>query len=67
VISSPERESDVLIKHYLKDQQPDDLIATVERISFALPQIGAFDSEAGLKAVSDALSRKNRGRGATED
>lgn len=67
VISGHERDSSVLIKHYLKDQLPDDLIATVKRINFPLPQIAAFDSEAGLKAVSDALSRKNRGRGASED
>ncbi len=67
VISGHARDTSVLSKHYLKDQLPEDLIATVKRIDFPLPHIAAFDCEAGLKAVSDALNRKNRGRGAGED
>lgn len=67
VISGHARDTSVLSRHYLKDQLPDDLIAAIARIDFPLPQIAAFDSEAGLMAVRDALGRKNRGLGAIED
>ena len=55
------------ILSYIKDQHVDELRSTVDRLNFELPPIAAFDCDAGLIAVKDALNRKNRGQGAIED
>ena len=55
------------ILDYIKDQQVDELRSTVDRLNFEFPPIAAFDCDAGLIAVKDALNRKNRGQGAIED
>ena len=56
-----------MIEHYVKDESTDELLETVQRLDFGLPNIAPFDCAAGLKAVSDALQRKNGARGAVED
>ena len=56
-----------LARHYLKDRDIDQLLPTVSKIDFELPEIARFDIDAGIKAVSDALARKDKGRGADED
>jgi hypothetical protein len=39
----------------------------VNRLAVVLPEIAPFDIEVGLKAIHDALKRKNKGHGAKED
>ena len=55
------------ILSYIKDQHVDELRSAVDRLNFELPAIAAFNCDAGLIAVKDALNRKNRGQGAIED
>jgi integrase len=66
-ISGHARGSGVFINHYVKDQLPDELVSAVERVTFDLPLIAPFDCDEGLKAISSALKRKARGKGASED
>jgi len=61
------RGSDSHDKTYRKDVQPEIAAPYVNRLTVTLPDITAFDVEAGLNAIKDALKRKNRGRGAEED
>jgi hypothetical protein len=66
-ISGHARPSDDAINGYIKDQLPAALLVAVQRLDFELPLIGAFDVDAGVEAVADALARKNKGRGGVED
>jgi integrase len=52
---------------YLTDPTPDESLPVVRQLTFSLPTIAAFDGEAGLAAVRDALRRKNHQRGSVED
>lgn len=52
---------------YQKDKNPEVLAPFVERLAVTLPTISPFDIEVGLTAITDALQRKNSGKGATED
>jgi integrase len=52
---------------YLKDVFPEVAAQYVNRLTVVLPEIAPFDIEVGLKAVHDALMRKNKGHGAKED
>ena len=52
---------------YRKDKNPEVLAPYVERLAVTLPTISPFDIEVGLAAITDALQRKNNGRGAKED
>ncbi len=61
------RGKDVHDTRYKKDVEPEALAPYVSRLAVILPMIAPFDVEAGLRAVEDALERKNRGRGAKED
>ena len=54
-------------RHYLSDRSPDETIAFLKAVDFQLPRIAAFDEEAGLKAVRNALDRKQGERRGTED
>lgn len=51
---------------YIKGGDPAELVESVEKLKFSLPRIAKFDCDEGLKAVEDALRRKNRGRGGVE-
>lgn len=66
-LTGHDRDNDVLYAVYVKDVAVDELSRYVEKLDFALPPIAPFDTHAGLKAITDALGRKNRGRGADED
>lgn len=66
-ISGHTRGAGALVKHYLNDELPSHLLDAVSRVDFQLPPIAPFDCEAGLKALEDALKRKDQGRGANED
>lgn len=57
------RGSSTLVNTYRKDVVPDELVSAVEGLSFQLPELVPFDVEAGLKALDDAMRRKNGGRG----
>lgn len=61
-----ERGSDVHVRTYLHDVKPGDAIGFLSRLAVALPPIHPFDIEAGLRALRDAMDRKNRGRGIAE-
>ena len=63
-ISGHTRGKSALIQHYIKDQLPEHLVEQVELLNFNLPRIAPFDIDAGIKALKDALARKNLGRGA---
>jgi integrase len=52
---------------YKKDVAADEALPYVARMKIRLPDIEPFNVEEGLRAVKDALQRKNRGRGAKED
>lgn len=52
---------------YRGDEAPDKLKVVVDSIRFDLPPIAPFDCAAGAQAIRDALKRKNRGLGASED
>lgn len=60
------RGKDVHDKTYRKDVTPDIAAPYVKLLAVSLPQIATFDIDSGLKAIRDALQRKNRGRGAEE-
>lgn len=47
-------------KTYRKDHAAEKLAKWMERISFDLPAIAAFKPDEGLKALGDALVRKER-------
>lgn len=51
---------------YLADPLPDQSIEIIELLDFGLPEIARFDLDEGVKAIADALRRKNRGRGGVE-
>ena len=53
-------------QHYLTDPTPDETLPILKQLDFALPAIEAFDMDAGLAALRDALRRKNQGKGAME-
>jgi integrase len=53
-------------RHYLSDPSPSDMLAYIAKLQMGLPQVSRFEIEAGLKAIEDALRRKNGGRGAKE-
>jgi integrase len=53
-------------RHYLSDPKPADMLGYVSKLDMGLPAISVFDSDTGLKAIADALTRKNKGRGAEE-
>lgn len=61
------RGKDVHDNTYRKDVDPEVAAQYVNRLAVTLPEIVPFDIEAGLKAIRDALRRKNRGLGADED
>lgn len=61
------RGKDVHDTRYKKDAEPEILAPFVNRLAVTLPEIAPFDIPAGLKAIGDALERKNKGRGAIED
>lgn len=65
-ISGHRRGGSVLTEVYRKDV-PFALQEAVNRLAFRLPPIAPFDVPAGVKAVRDALARKDRGRGAVPD
>lgn len=50
---------------YKKDKEADDALPYLRRLNVTLPAIEAFDIEAGLKALQDALRRKDSHRGAS--
>lgn len=47
---------------YRKDQEASELQGYIDRLKFELPTIAPFDIAAGIKAVEDALKRKERNR-----
>ncbi|MDO8388520.1 MAG: site-specific integrase [Polaromonas sp.] len=52
---------------YLADPTPDESIEVIKLLlDFTLPEISRFDVDEGVKAISDALRRKNGGRGGVE-
>jgi integrase len=61
------RGKDVHDKTYRKDVEPAVAAQYVNRLAVTIPPIAPFNIDAGLKAILDALKRKNRGQGATED
>jgi integrase len=61
------RGSSVAESTYRHDESVDKTAAVVRQVKFNLPAIAKFNHDAGVKAVSDALARKNGGRGARED
>lgn len=66
-LSGHARGEDARSTVYEKDASADDAFPFVERMSVTLPPIARFDIDAGLRAIEDALNRKNGGRGARED
>ncbi|WP_077037463.1 site-specific integrase [Pelomonas sp. KK5] len=66
-ISGHSRSAGTLTGTYLKDEAVDYLAELIAKLNFGLPEIARFDCDEGLKAVSDALRRKDRGRGAEPD
>ena len=67
-----ERGDSTTVNTYRKDVTADGvnskLVQLIEAVSYSvIEQISVFDHAAGLQAVSNALDRKNRGRGAAED
>lgn len=66
-LSGHARGEDARSTVYEKDASADDAFPFVERMNVTLPPIARFDIEAGLRAIEDALRRKNGGRGAQED
>lgn len=61
-ISGHERDEGVLGNVYLKDL-PSELVGVMSRIDFGIQGVCPFDIDEGVKALEDALRRKNRGRG----
>lgn len=53
-------------RHYLSDAKPNQVLAFISLLDAALPSITPFPIDIGLIAVSDALRRKDAGRGAVE-
>ena len=53
-------------QHYLADPTPDECIQVIKLLDFSLPGIASFDLDEGVKAIGDALRRKNSGRGGVE-
>ena len=53
-------------QHYLADPTPDESVVVVKQLDFGLPDIAPFNLDEGVKAVRDALRRKNGFKGGTE-
>jgi integrase len=53
-------------KHYLADPTPDESLEVIKLLDYGLPEIAKFDPDEGVKAIADAMGRKNRGKGGTE-
>lgn len=53
-------------QHYLADPSPDESVMVVKQLNFGLPDISAFNLDEGIKAVRDALRRKNGFKGGNE-
>ena len=54
-------------KHYLSDATPKDVSPYVESLKLPLSDVAAFKPAQGIAAISDALRRKNDGRGGQEN
>ncbi|WP_368921261.1 DUF6538 domain-containing protein [Comamonas aquatica] len=44
--------------HYIKSRLADEHIATLSRVGFALPEIAPFDTADGMRALVDAMKRR---------
>lgn len=58
-----ERGEDIHSKVYMHDVTPSQAVGYLSSLNVKLPAICPFDVAEGLKALKDALSRKNRGKG----
>lgn len=54
-------------RHYLNDRLPDETAPYIAALDFKLPAIAIFDVREGLRAVNDALRRKQGERRGRED
>jgi integrase len=59
-IAGHERGQTMSGRRYRKDQVASKLQPYIDRVAYPLPTLAPFDVAAGLKAVTDALSRKDR-------
>jgi hypothetical protein len=41
-------------------------LEVIKLLDYGLPEIAKFDPDEGVKAIADAMGRKNRGKGGTE-